>query len=300
MARFPRSGDCQRQTLLNFMSDELRRKRWPCPWITSSATPRSSVAPTTISNAKTQLFFSYSFDRSNNPNQTFDVPTYGTTANGIEGASHIQSFNVNGTSTINNNVLNEAHFTYSRETRPRAAIDPTSVPDTALGFSPNFRFGQPFFLEPTVDELIDRHDIRDNISVVHGKHTFKFGGEWLHTYNTQVFRGFFTGRYIFDSATGFLHYASPIRRLAQASVRPLRNARTAPSPTFPWSPALLWLPTEPARAARPLPAARSCFISSTVRPPPANRSTLPASPPSRTRIFRCSRRTPGSFGATSR
>src|SRR5262249_59888856 len=31
---------------------------------------------------------------------------------------------------------------------------------------------------------------------------------WLHTYNTQIFRGFFTGRYIFDSATGFLHFAS--------------------------------------------------------------------------------------------
>src|SRR5262249_39876696 len=113
------------------------------------------------------------------------------------------------TSTITNNILNEAHFTYSRETRPRATIDQNSVPDTAIGFFPNFRFGQPFFLEPTVDELVDRHDFRDNIAIVHGKHTFKFGGEFLHTYNTQIFRGFFTGRYIFDSVTGFLHYASP-------------------------------------------------------------------------------------------
>jgi hypothetical protein len=37
----------------------------------------------------------------------------------------------------------------------------------------------------------------------------KFGGEWLHTLNDQVFRGFFTGRYLFDSVTGFLRYASP-------------------------------------------------------------------------------------------
>src|SRR3989475_2483140 len=35
------------------------------------------------------------------------------------------------------------------------------------------------------------------------------GGEWVHTLNDQVFRGFFTGRYIFDSVTGFLRYASP-------------------------------------------------------------------------------------------
>ena len=39
--------------------------------------------------------------------------------------------------------------------------------------------------------------------------TIKFGGEWLHTLNDQVFRGFFTGRYIFDSVSGFLRYASP-------------------------------------------------------------------------------------------
>ena len=35
------------------------------------------------------------------------------------------------------------------------------------------------------------------------------GGEWMHTLNDQVFRGFFTGRYLFDSVTGFLRYASP-------------------------------------------------------------------------------------------
>src|SRR5215813_14611465 len=202
------SGDCQRQTLLNFMSTNYgENDGFPVDHIQRNASVFGRVDYNL--DAKTQLFFSYSFDRSNNPNQTFDVPTYGTTANGIEGASHIQSFNVNGTTSITNNVLNEAHFTYSRETRPRAAIDPNSVPDTAMGFFPNFRFGQPFFLEPTVDELIDRHDIRDNIAVVKGKHTFKCGGEWLHTYNTQIFRGFFTGRYIFDSTTGFLHYASP-------------------------------------------------------------------------------------------
>jgi hypothetical protein len=206
-AEISASSDCQRQTLLNYFQNTFNENEGlPVDHTQRNASIFGRVDYNL--NPKNQLFFSYSFDRSNNTNQTFDVPTYGTTANGIEGASHIQSFNVNGTSTINNNVLNEAHFTYSRETRPRAAVDQTSVPDTAIGFFPNFRFGQPFFLEPTVDELIDRHDIRDNISIVHGKHTFKFGGEWLHTYNTQVFRGFFNGRYIFDSATGFLHYAA--------------------------------------------------------------------------------------------
>jgi hypothetical protein len=77
-----------------------------------------------------------------------------------------------------------------------------------MGFAPNFRFGQPFFLEPAVDEIFYRTDIRDNFSLVKGKHTWKFGGEWIHSRNSQVFRGFFTGRYLFDSVLGFMHYVT--------------------------------------------------------------------------------------------
>jgi hypothetical protein len=163
-------------------------------------------------NSKNQIFGSYNFDWSKNTNQTFDVPTYGTSANGIEGPSKIQAINTNWFSTLSNTMLNEAHFTYARENRPRAASIPSSVPDTAIGTAfpfNSFRFGQPFFLEPTVDELFYRTDIRDNFSLIRGKHTFKFGGEWLHSRNSQIFRGFFTGRYIFSDVDGFLHYASP-------------------------------------------------------------------------------------------
>src|SRR5205823_3835958 len=70
-------------------------------------------------------------------------------------------------------------------------------------------FGNPFFLAPNVDELVNRFQLKDNFSIVHGAHTIKTGGEWLHTKNTQVFRGFFEGRYLFDSVPGFLRYASP-------------------------------------------------------------------------------------------
>src|SRR5678809_1236242 len=100
--------------------------------------------------------------------------------------------------TISPTKLNEAHFSYSRELRPRAAIDSNIPADTAMGFATTFRFGFPFFLEPNVDELLWRTQVKDNFSLIHGDHTMKFGGEWLHTLNDQVFRGFFTGRYIFD------------------------------------------------------------------------------------------------------
>ena len=137
------------------------------------------------------------------------MATYGNSANGTEGPSKIQVLNFNLFSTISPTTVNEAHFTYGRENRPRSAI-PSNIPaDTAMGFGPTFRFGNPFFLQPGVDELFWRTQVRDTFSIVSGAHTVKFGGEWLHSLNSQVFRGFFTGRYIFDSVTGFLRYASP-------------------------------------------------------------------------------------------
>ncbi|MGB7846292.1 MAG: TonB-dependent receptor [Candidatus Acidiferrum sp.] len=207
------SPDCQRVALLNFFKNApfpsaIKNTDEGLPVIHQVRNASVFGRVDYNLNPKNQIFGSYNFDWSKNPNQTFDVPTYGTSANGIEGPSKIQAVSTNWFSTISNTMLNEAHFTYARETRPRSAVNTSSVPDTAMGFSPNFRFGEPFFLEPTVDELFYRTDIRDDFSVVKGKHTYKFGGEWIHSRNSQIFRGFFTGRYIFDSVTGFLRYAS--------------------------------------------------------------------------------------------
>jgi len=207
-AQIQANPDCQRQVLLNFMSTKFNEDDGKA--VDHQVRNASVFGRVDYNlNSKNQVFGSYSYDWSKNQNQTFDVPTYGTSANGIEGPGKIQVANGNWYSTISNTKLNEAHFTYSRENRPRNTVDKNSVPDTAMGFGTTFRFGQPFFLEPAVDEIFWRTDIRDNFSVVRGKHTWKFGGEWIHSRNTQVFRGFFAGRYIFDSVTGFLHYASP-------------------------------------------------------------------------------------------
>src|SRR5262249_50489845 len=142
-------------------------------------------------------------------NQTFDVATYGTSANGTEGPSKINVLNVNLFSTVTPTRLNEFHITLSRESRPRSAT-PSAIPaDTGIGFSPSFRFGNPFFVAPNVDELVKRFQVKNNFTIVTGAHQFKAGFEWLHTNNFQVFRGFFNGRYLFDSVTGFLRYTSP-------------------------------------------------------------------------------------------
>src|SRR5213594_837812 len=202
------SPDCQRLALINFIKT-TRNTDEGLPVLHKVNNDAFLAKVDWDLTSANKLAISYNFDYSKNTNQTFDVATYGTSANGIEGPSKINNFNVNLFSTISTTKLNEAHFSYTRELRPRAAIDSNVPADTAMGFATTFRFGNPFFLNPTIDELLWRTDVKDNFSIVSGNHNIKVGGEWLHTLNDQVFRGFFTGRYIFDSVTGFLRYASP-------------------------------------------------------------------------------------------
>ena len=202
------NGDCQRQVLINYYKANFND---------NEGTPIDHVAHNGAFfgrvdynfNPKNQMFVSYNFDYSRNPNQTFDVATYGRTANGVEGPAHISTLNFNLVSTLSNRLVNESHVSYGYETRPRTAIDGSAVPDTGIGFFPSFRFGQPFFLGPGSTESFYHLDLKDNFSIIHGKHTFKFGGEFLYSHNVQIFDGFALGRYIFGDTAGFLHYASP-------------------------------------------------------------------------------------------
>jgi hypothetical protein len=203
------NDDCQRLALIAFMkANQNQEEGLPVrrPIYTTAALGKLdwNITP------GNQLVFSYNFNASKKVNETFDVATYGDSANGIEGNfTKIHAINLNLFSSISDTKVNEAHFTYTREARPRSAVTSHIPADTAMGFATTFRFGNPFFLQPNVDELFWRTQIRDNFTMVWGKHTIKVGGEWIHSLNDQVFRGFFTGRYIFDSTVGFLRYASP-------------------------------------------------------------------------------------------
>jgi hypothetical protein len=201
--------DCQRTALLGFFQSRLgQNEGLPIkhPANTLSILGKADV----VANSNNNVSGSWNFNHSRKKNETFDVATYGTSANGTEGdPARINVGNLNWFTTLSKSMVNEAHFTYSRESRPRTANSSNLLADTGIGFSPSFRFGNPFFLQPNVDELIWRTQIRDNVTILQGKHTFKVGGEWMHTLNDQVFRGFFTGRYLFSSVTGFLRYASP-------------------------------------------------------------------------------------------
>ncbi len=202
------NADCQRLALTNFIrATRNQEEALPVAHPIENYALLSKVDWDLDSSNK--LAISYNFDHSKNTNQTFDVATYGNSANGIEGPSKINVLNLNLFTTISPTKINEGHFSYTRETRPRSTVQSNVPADTGVGFAPSFRFGNPFFMQPKVDELLWRTHLKDNFSIITGNHTVKFGGEWIHTLNDQTFRGFFTGRYLFDSAVGFLRYASP-------------------------------------------------------------------------------------------
>ncbi len=202
------NSDCQRVALINFFKAS-RNQDESLPVVHQVNNNALLGKLDWVLSTTNNLQLSYNFNYSDNLNQTFDVPTYGTSANGTEGPSKINIFNANLFTTLSPSRLNEFHITVSRESRPRSATESNIPADTGIGFAPSFRFGNPFFLAPNVDELVKRFQIKDNISVVTGRHTMKAGAEWLHTNNFQVFRGFFEGRYLFDSVSGFLRYTSP-------------------------------------------------------------------------------------------
>jgi len=202
------NADCQRLALLGFFRTAVNQEEG----LPIDRPIRNTAFLTKLDHnfgENHKLALSFNFDHSKNTNQTFDVATYGNSANGIEGPSKISVLNANLFSSLTPTTVNELHFTYGREDRPRSAVESNVPADTAMGFATTFRFGNPFFMQPGVDELFWRTQIRDTFSVVRGDHNVKFGGEWMHSVNSQVFRGFFQGRYIFDSVAGFLRYASP-------------------------------------------------------------------------------------------
>ena len=152
----------------------------------------------------------YNYTWSEQKNGTFDVDSWGRSANATEkDYSHAVSGSV--ISSLTATTLNELRFQFAREYRPRPYGGPNvtgqsrPLPDTAFDFGRGYRFGEPFFIP--VDYYDQRIQFNDNVSVIRGRHAFKAGVEVNAVKSVQTFVGFANGRYIFDSTDGFLNYA---------------------------------------------------------------------------------------------
>jgi hypothetical protein len=160
----------------------------------------------------------YNYTRSSQQNGTFDVDSWGRSANALEN-DHSHAVNGSLTSLFSSSLSNEFRFQWAREDRPRpyeGPINPTTArpfPDTDIGFvgpggAPSgYRLGMPFFI-PLQTAYDFRFQVLDNVSLVSGNHLFKVGAEWNRTGVNQTFLGFGNGRMVFSSVNGFLNYVA--------------------------------------------------------------------------------------------
>lgn len=172
-------------------------------------------------NKDNLLTVRHNFSRAEQVNGTFDVPTWGASANGRE-TSKSNSFITQLVTNFSSTLLNEFRFQWAKEERPRF-YDGPDLPDTTIGTfdgTISYRFGQPFFLPtPSNDE---RFQFTDNFTVVNGSHTVKFGVDLNRTNVAQTFIGFARGRYIFAAPTiegaidGFIDYIDRVDQSALA------------------------------------------------------------------------------------
>jgi hypothetical protein len=151
----------------------------------------------------------YNYTWSEQVNGTFDVDSWGRSANATEKDSS-NALTGSLISTLTNNLLNEFRFQTARENRPRPYNGPLvtgqsrPLPDTAFDFDHSYRFGEPFFIP--VKYYDTRLQLTENVSYLRGAHSYKAGIEYNRVNSVQTFEGFVNGRYIFDSTDGFLNY----------------------------------------------------------------------------------------------
>lgn len=167
------------------------------------------------------LTLRHNYSRAEQVNGTFDVPTWGASANGRE-TDNSNSFIAQLVTNFSANLLNEFRFQWAKEERPRF-YDGPDLPDTTIGTfdgSISYRFGRPFFLPVPSDDV--RLQFTDNVTVLRGNHAVKFGVDINRTRVSQTFIGFARGRYIFAAPTidgaiqGFTNYINQVNANALA------------------------------------------------------------------------------------
>jgi hypothetical protein len=147
-------------------------------------------------NNSNLLTLRHNFSRAEQVNGTFDVPTWGFSANGRE-TSKSNSFIGQLVTNFTSNLLNEFRFQFAKEERPRF-YDGPDLPDTTIGTFAgdiSYRFGRPFFLPTPSNDT--RLQFTDNVTFIRGRHTIKAGIDINRTRVSQTFIGFARGRYIF-------------------------------------------------------------------------------------------------------
>lgn len=189
------------------------------------------------------LTLRYNYTWSEQKNGTFDVDSWGVSANATE-KDYSHAVTGSAISSLSPTVLNEFRFQWAKEWRPRPYEGPLitgqsrPLPDTAFDFGSAYRFGEPFFIP--VDYFDQRVQFNNNLSVIKGSHQLKAGIEFNRVNSNQTFRGFQNGRYIFGSTDGFLSYAQNPRYVECSDGSTSQNGSCPPGASI-TGPLLLFL-----------------------------------------------------------
>jgi outer membrane receptor protein involved in Fe transport len=166
-----------------------------------------------VINDKNTFSAVYNRLRSNSPAgvQSAPVVSRGIASFGDDKVT-LDTFNARLNSTFSPTFINEIRFQYSRDLeqqlkQPAAPGEPT----TANGFSPSvaigtggFTFGTPNFLDRVAYPDERRTQIANTSTVIAGRHTFKFGGDF--NYVSDLLDNLFqnAGVYTYSNLTDFL------------------------------------------------------------------------------------------------
>ena len=194
-------------------------------------------------NDRNLFSLKYNFTNSEQKNGTFDVDTWGSSANAVE-KDHSHAVSGQLTSQLSNNLSNEFRFQLAREDRPRDYNAPTlpggrDFPDIAMDFGSAFRIGRPFFIPVVYYDT--RVQLLNNVTWVKGNHLVKAGGEINAVSSNQTFIGFANGRFIFSSVTGFVNYSKNGNKYVECSDNTSNTTGACPSGTSITGPVLLYL-----------------------------------------------------------
>jgi hypothetical protein len=123
----------------------------------------------------------------------------------------VNSLNARLVSTLSSHVINEARYQFSRDhefqnSQPPGPGEPTTgkggrPPQADLGL---FQTGKPNFLERVSYPNETRNQFADSVTISHGKHVLKFGGEFnrVHDLLDNLFQE--GGAYSYDTLADFL------------------------------------------------------------------------------------------------
>jgi len=194
-------------------------------------------------NETNNFSLKYNFTNSRQVNGTFDVDSWGASANAVE-RDFSNALSGQLTSQLSNSVANEFRFQFAREDRPRDYAAPTlpggrDFPDTGIDFANGFRLGRPFFIPVVYNDT--RIQVLNNVSYSRGNHLFKVGAEVNAVKSNQTFIGFANGRMIFGSVTGFINYVNRGRNYVECSNGTNNTAGACPAGSDITGPIALYL-----------------------------------------------------------